>query len=314
MQQYHNHTQHVPVMLAEVLNAISPKDGAVIVDGTFGVGGYSRAILESCACTVYAIDRDPDAIARAGDLKQEFGDRFHILQGCFGHMESLLADVGVDAVDGIVLDVGVSSPQLDESERGFSFNKDGPLDMRMSQDGTSAYDIVNTYDHGQLAHIIKQYGEEKMAGKVASAILRKREQSPIATTVQLADVVRSVVHMSGSKIDPATRTFQGIRIAVNDELGELEQALESSVTLLKNDGRLVVVSFHSLEDRLVKHFIKKNVGVKAGNRHMPELQNVPAVFRVSSHRPVVCSDGEAQENPRSRSAKLRMAIRVNPVV
>ncbi len=304
---------HIPVMLCEVLQTLDVQRGDVIVDGTFGAGGYSRAILESNDCTVYGIDRDPDAVAHAQILKQQYPQRFYMLHGCFGDMQDLLKNVGVDKVDAIVLDVGVSSPQLDEINRGFSFKEDGPLDMRMSQFGISAYDIVNNYEHGPLAHIIKHYGEEKMAGKVASEILRQREKKPIKTTGQLADIVRSVVHNKKSKIDPATRTFQGIRIAVNDELGELQRALQASVHLLSDQGRLTVVSFHSLEDRIVKHFIKDSTGQHTGNRHMPILQQSPALFRVKNHKAIVCTDAEALVNPRARSAKLRTAVRTHHI-
>ena len=303
-------TVHIPVMLNEVLQSLSPQDGDIILDGTFGSGGYSRAILESADCTVYAIDRDPDAINRALDFKQQYGKKFHILSGCFGHMQALLHAVGVSHVNGIVLDIGVSSPQINDARRGFSFKQDGPLDMRMSQQGMSAYDIVNTYEHGPLAHIIKQYGEEKMAGKVASEIIRYRCQYPIKTTKQLADIVRSVVHSKNSKIDPATRTFQGIRIAVNDELGELEKALDASVSLLADGGRLTVVSFHSLEDRIVKQFIRNNTGGVVGNRHMPIVTPKPALFQVKNHKPIRCTDAEAMCNIRARSAKLRTARRI----
>ncbi len=300
---------HIPVMLNEVLENLSPKAGDIIVDGTFGMGGYSRAFLEQTDCIVYAIDRDPDAIVRSKKLKAEYPNRFFILHGCFGDMQELLNNVNVKKVDGIVLDLGVSSPQLDERERGFSFREDGPLDMRMSQEGISARDIVNTYEHGPLAHIIKHYGEEKMAGKVASAILRHREISPIETTGQLADIVRSVVFKGKSRIDSATRTFQGIRIAVNDELGEVEKALSTSSDLLNDEGRLVVVSFHSLEDRIVKKFIQSETYQGGGNRHLPMAEPKENKFKVGTKGVVKCSVKEAEFNPRSRSAKLRMVIR-----
>ncbi len=313
----HNNTTHIPVMLNEVLQSLHPQQGEVIVDGTFGAGGYSRAILQSANCTVYAIDRDPDAIIRAKQLQRQYPDRFYMLHGCFGNMRAILSAVGVHKVAGIVLDVGVSSPQLDESNRGFSFTHEGPLDMRMSQSGTSAYDIVNTYTHGALARIIKYYGEEKMAARVAAAIVTKRTQQPITTTRQLADIVRGVVHSKhrknskNSKIDPATRTFQAIRIAVNDELNELQRALQASIDLLSAEGRLTVVSFHSLEDRIVKRFLKDNDGRRGGNRHMPMADIPPAVFKVQNHKAIVCTRAEAAMNPRSRSAKLRTAIRTN---
>ncbi|MGB1360587.1 MAG: 16S rRNA (cytosine(1402)-N(4))-methyltransferase RsmH [Alphaproteobacteria bacterium] len=301
---------HIPVMLNEVLEHSKINDNDIVVDGTFGAGGYTGAILESCNCTVYAIDRDPDAIKRAEPLLKKYPDRFKIIQGCFGDMQQLLKDEGIDNVDVIVLDLGVSSPQLDEAERGFSFKKDGVLDMRMSQSGLSAMDIVNTYSHGEIAHIIKHYGEEKMAGQVASAILRHRENEKIETTSQLADIVRSVVKSKNSKIDPATRTFQGIRIAVNDELGEVERCLDGSIELLNKGGRLVIVSFHSLEDRIVKKFIKYHSEQDSVNRHIPIGSDKKLSLEVGNKKFIQCSDEEAQINVRARSAKLRMATKI----
>ena len=303
-------SMHIPVMLNEVIANLAPVAGDIIVDGTFGMGGYSRAFLEQSECIVYAIDRDPDAIVRSASLKAYYPERFFILHGCFGDMKKLLQNAGVEKVNGVVLDLGVSSPQLDERERGFSFREDGPLDMRMSQDGTSAKDLVNTLGHGELAHIIKHYGEEKMAGKVASAILRHREEAPIETTGQLAEIIRSVVYKGKSKIDPATRTFQAIRIAVNDELGEVERALDASTDVLDDAGRLVVVSFHSLEDRIVKKFIKKETIQDGGNRHLPMQVETHNDFKVGTKGVIKCTEKESQINPRSRSAKLRMAIRI----
>ena len=305
-----NNSVHIPVMLSEVLQSANIQDGEIVVDGTFGAGGYTTAFLDSANCSVYAIDRDPTAIERSKPLLNSHPNNFTMLQGCFGDMKKLLSDAGVKKVDVIVLDLGVSSPQLDESERGFSFKKDGLLDMRMSSDGLSAKDIVNTYSHGEIAHIIKHYGEEKMAGKIATAILKAREVGEITTTLQLADIVRSVVNDPKSKIDPATRTFQGLRIAVNDELGEIERCLDSVLDLLNTGGRLIVVSFHSLEDRIVKQFIKNHSQQDSVNRHMPvgDIKNLS--LKVGTKKIIQCSEAEAELNPRSRSAKLRMATRI----
>lgn len=303
---------HYSVMLNEVVEAIAPKDGGVYVDGTFGAGGYTRALLEAADCVVYAIDRDSSAMQFAGAFEDEFGERFVFLQGCFGDVQSLLAKTGVQKIDGFVLDVGVSSMQLDQAGRGFSFRENGPLDMRMdSSAGETAADIVNSYEENALADLIYLYGEERKSRWVAKKIVEARREKPLETTFELADVVRSAVPKGKDKIDPATRTFQALRIAVNDELGELERALDASIDILSDEGRLVVVSFHSLEDRIVKQFMKEQSETQArGSRHLPDMQadKTPA-FSLLSRKAIKPTDQEVAENARSRSAKMRVAIR-----
>ncbi|PWC33723.1 16S rRNA (cytosine(1402)-N(4))-methyltransferase RsmH [Azospirillum sp. TSO35-2] len=305
---------HIPVLLDEVIAALAPRDGGVYVDGTFGVGGYSRALLETADCRVYGIDRDPAAIDRGRALAQAYPGRLEVIEGRFGDMDVLLRDRGIDRVDGVALDVGVSSPQIDEPERGFSFRFDGPLDMRMGRDGPTAADVVNHADESELADIIYQLGEERMARRVARAIVAARREQPIARTAQLADIVRSVVPRGkkGEGIDPATRSFQALRIHVNDELGELRRGLSAAESLLAPGGRLAVVSFHSLEDREVKAFLKERSSPPPSpSRHTP----VTAVaahhpsFRLLSRKPVDPSEAEARNNPRARSARLRAAER-----
>lgn len=306
-------------MLPEVLESLNPVKGGVYVDGTFGAGGYTRAILDQAECTVIAIDRDEDADARAQDLSDRYGDRFVFQAGCFGDVERLLSDAGFAQVDGFVLDLGVSSFQIDEAGRGFSFRFDGPLDMRMglaADDGSgamSAADIVNTYPEEQLADIIYLYGEERKSRRVAKAIVARRKEQKFETTLDLADLVRSCVPKSKDGIDPATRTFQALRIAVNDELGELERALDAAQRILKPGGRLVVVSFHSLEDRMVKGYLKdkSSGGGSGGSRYMPAVQSdKQVIFELVSRKAILPSDKEVAENARSRSAKLRVAARV----
>lgn len=301
---------HNPVMLAEMLGALDPQNGAQYLDATFGAGGYTRAILNAADCSVIAIDRDPDAIKRANPLTREFGDRFTILCGCFGDMEQLLQQLGVTRLDGIVMDFGLSSPQIDNPARGFSFRADGPLDMRMSLAGPSAADVVNDWPEAELARIIKEYGEERHARRVARAIVSARKETPIETTSALAGIVRSAVPRSRDGIDPATRTFQALRIEVNDELGEIDRALEAAERLLAPEGRLVVVAFHSLEDRRVKAFLTKRSGRGGGgSRHMPQLEPAPATFSLLKGGAQKPTDDEIRLNPRARSARLRAAMR-----
>jgi len=317
---------HIPVMLAEVLDALQPKDGETYVDGTFGAGGYTSAILERADCRVYAIDRDPEAIRRGKALAPRYNGRLQILEGCFGDMPQLLAGAGAEKpdekrdgkldgkLDGIVLDIGVSSMQINEAARGFSFQKDGPLDMRMSQQGPSAADIVNTAPEKELADIIYTYGEERASRAIARKIVEARNVKPIETTAELARIIHAVLPMHGGiKTDTATRTFQALRIYVNDELGELERALAAAEDLLKDGGRLVVVTFHSLEDGIVKNFFRDKSG-KAANvsRHLPQAHGVKtpeAPFTVHKSGGVKPSDAETQANPRARSARLRYGIR-----
>lgn len=302
---------HTPVMLAEVLDALAPRDGARYVDGTFGAGGYSRAILEAADCTVCAIDRDETAVARGRALETVHPDRFTILHGRFGDMVALLQARGVERVDGIVLDLGVSSMQLDEAERGFSFRHDADLDMRMSQDGTTAADIVNSYEERTLAALIKDLGEERFARRVAHAIVQARRETPITRTHQLADIVRRVVPRSKDGIDPATRTFMALRLEVNDELGELDRALQAAESLLVAGGRLVVVSFHSLEDGRVKRFLQARSRTSQGvSRHLPVAGKAPSpTFKLLHRRPLAPGAEETRANPRARSARLRAAER-----
>ena len=304
---------HTPVMINEVLAALSPKDGEIYVDGTFGAGGYSRAFLEAADCTVIAIDRDEQAIERAAPMKEEFGERFIVVHGCFGDALELVKAAGYEKVDGFVLDLGVSSYHLDEADRGFSFRFDGPLDMRMDQGaGQSAADLVNTLAEKELADTIYKYGEERKSRYIARRIVEERAKGRIETTLQLADLVREVVHKSPKdKSDPATRTFQALRIAVNDELGELERALDASQNMLNEGGRLVVVSFHSLEDGIVKSFLYEKSGrVAQGSRHMPHTEvSQDKVFELISRKAVDPSEEETKTNPRARSARLRAAVR-----
>lgn len=304
-------SRHVPVMLAEVLTALSPRDGALYVDGTFGLGGYTRALLEAAQCKVCGIDRDPQAIAAGAVLAAQHPGRLELINGRFGDMERLLTARGVTHVDGVALDIGVSSPQIDEPARGFSFRHDGPLDMRMGTDGPTAADVVNTADEAALADIIERYGEERFARRIARAIVAARTQQPITRTAQLADIVRSVVRRTGDGIDPATRTFQALRIYVNDEIGELQRGLVAAERLLVPGGRLAVVSFHSLEDREVKSFLKRRSGAEDGvSRHLPVQANRRAPsFKLLTRRAVRPGESESETNPRARSARLRAAER-----
>lgn len=304
---------HIPVMLAEVLQTLAPHARGVYVDGTFGAGGYTRAILEAVEdCIVYAIDRDPEAYARAQAMAREFPDRLIPLHGRFGDMAALLADAGVQHIDGIVLDIGVSSIQLSTAERGFSFQSDGPLDMRMGLDGESAADVVNHRDEREIADIIFNYGEDRAARRIAKRIVAARATAPITRTKQLADIVHDVLPMHGGmKTDTATRTFQALRIFVNDELGELERALDAGESLLGDGGRLVVVTFHSLEDACVKNFFRDRSGrVSSASRHLPVMQEKSAaIFTLEVPAGLKPTDAEIAANPRSRSARLRYGIR-----
>ncbi|WP_242010244.1 16S rRNA (cytosine(1402)-N(4))-methyltransferase RsmH [Acetobacter conturbans] len=311
---------HVPVMRDEVLALLAAKDGETYVDATFGGGGYTNAVLAAADCKVWGIDRDPDAIARGTLLADVWGEdasgapRLKMMQGGFGGMGDMLRAVGVENVDGVMFDFGVSSFQLDEAERGFSFRTEGPLDMRMGKSGRSAADIVNDAPDTELADIFHYYGEERHARRVARTIVEARKTTPITTTLQLAEIIRSVVPGDRSGIDPATRSFQGLRIAVNDELGEIERGLEQALGILAPGGRLVVVSFHSLEDRIVKRVMAAAAGREPGlSRYDPRAmgrEEKTAPFRLAFRKAMKPSDAECRRNPRARSAKLRALIRV----
>ncbi len=301
---------HLPVLLQEAVTALSPRAGETYLDGTFGRGGYSRAILEAADCRVWAIDRDPQAVAAAAPMAAEFAGRLTVLPGRFGNMAALLAAEGVTALDGIVLDIGVSGPQLADPTRGFSFRFDGPLDMRMEQAGMDAAELVNSLEEADLARLFRELGEEPRARQVARAIVAARSLRPLRTTAELVDVVHAVVPHGGNGADPATRVFQALRIRVNDELGELDRALAAAENLLRPGGRLVVVAFHSLEDRRVKQFIRSRCGGGGTNRHLPETLARPPLFRALTRGAVKPGPAELARNRRARSARLRAAERL----
>ena len=296
---------HIPVLLDEVIAALDPQPGDVIVDATFGAGGYTRAILDKGA-QVHAFDRDPDAIASGAAMVAEYEDRLTLHPHRFSQMVGALAEAGVAKVDGVVMDIGVSSMQLDQAERGFAFSHDGPLDMRMSRTGESAADFLNSADADRIADVLYLYGEERQSRRVARAIVAAR---PLETTGDLARVVRKALgHKPHDKKDPATRSFQAVRIHVNGELDELEQGLVAAETLLGEGGRLAVVSFHSLEDRIVKRFLRDASTAPAASRHLPQVEAfVPAFTRVS--KAIRPTEAEIERNPRARSSVLRHALR-----
>ncbi len=301
---------HVPVMLAEVLEALNLRDGAHYIDGTFGGGGYARAILEACDCRVLGIDRDPEAIRRGEALVALYPGRLTLVHGTFSEMDSLLRSSGVMGTNGVVLDLGVSSYQFDEPARGFSFRADGPLDMRMSAEGESAADFVNSADEKTLADTIARYGEEHQARRIAKAIVADR---PFHRTLELAELVARVLGPAAARqpIHPATRTFQALRIHVNDELGELSRALEAATRVLEPEGRLAVVSFHSLEDRIVKRFLVEHGKPAHASRHAPDTApRSMTSYRLVGPQPRRPGDAETASNPRARSAKLRTAERL----
>ena len=300
--------RHVPVLLCEVLEALALRPGETVVDGTFGAGGYSRAMLNAGA-RVVAIDRDPSAVITGRALAAEH-DAFTMVEGRFGDLEAVVHDHAEGGMaDAVVLDIGVSSMQIDQAERGFSFQKDGPLDMRMGASGPTAADVVNRLKVNDLIRVIGILGEEKQASRVARAVVARREEKPFARTLDLANVIGKVVGRSPKeKIDPSTRSFQGLRIFVNDELGELARALVAAERVLKPGGRLVVVTFHSLEDRIVKRFLRDRSAPPASSRHMPDVAPTSQTF-AARNKAVAASDAEAARNPRARSAKLRAGIR-----
>jgi 16S rRNA (cytosine1402-N4)-methyltransferase len=303
---------HIPVLVDAVLAALSPRDDAVYVDATFGAGGYSEAILGAARCRVFGIDRDPDAVKRGEALAAKHGGRLTLIASPFGDMDRLLGPFQPGPIAGIAFDLGVSSMQLDEADRGFSFRQDGPLDMRMSREGETAADLISRLPERELGALIRALGEEKFAGRVARAIAAAQRRRPLATTGELADVVRAAIPRREPGLDSATRTFQALRIAVNDELGELDRGLAAAERLLMPGGRLAVVSFHSLEDARVKSFLRRRSETERGSRHLPPRATGPAPsFTLISRRPVRPDASETARNPRARSARLRAAERTS---
>jgi 16S rRNA (cytosine1402-N4)-methyltransferase len=303
-----NEAPHLPVLLQEVVLGLAVVPGETLVDGTFGAGGYTRALLGAGAGRVIGFDRDPDAIANGPALVPD--ERLTLINENFSQMDRVLAERGLSPVDGITLDIGVSSMQLDQADRGFSFSKDGPLDMRMSQSGQTAAEFLNHAEEGDIARVLKEYGEEPRARAVARAIVAAR---PLTRTAELAAVVRKALgYRTGQKSDPATRTFQAIRIHLNAELDELEQGLRAAERSLRPGGRLAVVTFHSLEDRIVKRFLKERSGATpSGSRHRPMVAKGPAPTFEQVAKPVSPSEAELARNPRARSARLRTAVRTD---
>jgi len=308
---------HAPVMAREVVEALAPKDGGVYVDATFGGGGYARAILAAADCAVIGFDRDPTAIERARGWAAGYGDRLMLINRPFAEMEAGLAEAGVNGVDGVVFDLGVSSMQLDEAGRGFSFRREGPLSMRMDGGRPDAADVVAAADAAALASIFRAYGEEKKAGQIARAIVRAREDAPIATTTALAEIVERAAPprfgkgKGGVRIHPATRVFQALRIFVNDEIGQLTAGLFAAERVLREAGRLAAVTFHSLEDRIVKRFFAARVAERpAGSRHAPPREGPAPTFSLLSAKAIAPGEDEIARNPRARSARLRAGLRL----
>jgi 16S rRNA (cytosine1402-N4)-methyltransferase len=302
-------SRHIPVLGVEAVAQLAPRDGGIYLDATFGAGGYSRMILDVAGTRVIGIDRDRSAIAGGFDLVERSAGRLTLVEDRFSNLAEVCDALGIAAVDGIVMDVGVSSMQLDQAERGFSFRSGGPLDMRMGQHGPSAADVVARASEADLANIIYIFGEERHSRSVARAIVAARKEAPITTTRALADIVSRVVRAKPGEIHPATRTFQGLRIFVNEELDELHLALAAAERMLKPGGRLAVVSFHSLEDRIVKNFLNERGKSGGGSRHLPEIAQAEPSFQVLTKRPITPDEAEVSANPRARSAKLRAAER-----
>jgi 16S rRNA (cytosine1402-N4)-methyltransferase len=301
---------HIPVLGRPAVDFLNIRDGGVYIDATFGAGGYARAMLAAADCAVIGIDRDPNALALGQALVESATGRLVLFEARFSELDRVARAAGFDAVDGVVLDLGVSSMQLDSAARGFSFRHEGPLDMRMGGQGVSAADLVNAAGERDLASIIFTLGEERHSRAVARAIVKARAQAPIKTTRALAELIASVVRSRPGDIHPATRTFQALRMAVNDELSELAGALLAAERVLKPGGRLVAVSFHSLEDRMVKTFLAERSGGSGGSRHAPEVKRPAPTFRLLTKRPVTADADEVARNPRARSAKLRAAERL----
>lgn len=302
-----NNKRHIPVLLQPVLNGMAPLNGATIIDGTFGAGGYTRAMLEEGA-NVIALDRDPEAIRDGRLMEKYYAPRLKLIETEFSNLDQVVDE----PVDGVILDIGVSSMQIDEAERGFSFQKDGPLDMRMAQSGFTAADVVNEMKVSDLTRIFGLLGEERHAARIARMIDEKRQTKPFLRTSDLADAIETLVgRKPGDHIHPATRVFQALRIYVNDELGELACALIAAERILKAGGRLGVVTFHSLEDRMVKRFFTSRSGVNGGSRYLPELSSQQPTFKLLFKGGVTADEEELQNNPRSRSARLRVGVRTD---
>src|SRR3954468_24757216 len=303
--------RHISVLGREAVEMLNPKDGGIYVDATFGAGGYSRAILAVAGTQVIGIDRDRSAVTGGFDLVEQSNGRLTLVEDRFSNLAEVCAAQGARAVDGVVMDVGVSSMQVDQAGRGFSFRFDGPLDMRMGQDGPTAADVVARASEADLASVIYIFGEERHSRGVARAIVAARKEAPIVTTRALAEIVGKVVWAKPGEIHPATRTFQALRIFVNEELDELHLALSAAERVLKPGGRLVVVSFHSLEDRMVKNFLGARGKTGGGSRHLPETEQAAPTFRILTKRPLTPREDELSANPRARSAKLRAAERTD---
>ena len=305
---------HIPVLVRPAVELLAPRDSGLYVDATFGAGGYARAILAGADARVIGIDREAPALARGADLVREARGRLTLVEARFSRLAQVVRDSGHALIDGLVLDLGVSSMQLDQAERGFSFRRDGPLDMRMSSTGATAAEVIAEASERDLAAIIKTLGEERHARAIARAIVAARSESPITTTVHLAAVIERVVPARPGAIHPATRTFQALRIFVNEELAELAAGLAAAERALKPGGRLVVVAFHSLEDRFAKSFLVERGRPSAPSRHRPAPAQAAATFRILTNRPIMPDEAEIGANPRARSAKLRAAERTDAAI
>ena len=299
-------TPHVPVLIRSLIEAVSPVTGTWL-DGTFGAGGYARALLDAGPDKVIGMDRDPQALEMAADWAADYGDRLELVQAVFSNMDEVASDL-----DGVVLDLGVSSMQLDQARRGFSFMRDGPLDMRMSQQGMTAADLVNSVGEDELADILFLYGEERASRRIARAIVAKRAEVPIVSTLQLAEIVEGCLpRAKPGQAHPATRSFQAIRIAVNDEYAELIGGLEAAERALRPGGKLAVVTFHSIEDRMVKRFFQSRAGGGGGSRHAPERETFAPQFIQDNRKAIAADETELADNPRARSARLRVGTRTD---
>ena len=301
-------------MTQQVLSGLNPRDGGTYIDGTFGQGGYTKAVLDAATTRVFGIDRDPAAITFGAKLISQYDGRLTLCQGCFGDMTSIMADHGITSVDGVMLDLGVSSPQIDDPNRGFSFRYDGPLDMRMESKGPTAADFINEAPEEEIADVIFQYGEERYSRRIARGIVEARKINPILSTSQLVGIIHANVRHYGGRIDPATRTFMALRIRINDELDELDRGLTAAQQILGQGGRLAIVAFHSLEDRKIKSFLNEHSGiVPKGSRHMPEIieTNLAPSFNLIRRGVIKPDEEEILLNPRARSARLRIAERTD---